>query len=129
MSKGCGCYSRMCPFNVLNGPEARPEGRGQRIHIPAPTCASRTTFPNQLYSGHQKSTGRPQTIPQKTGSCHYTKMHSVCSHKNFPTPTHTMAHLTSCVGGATPPSHKFTCILLLSSFLSPRQPHDCTLPH
>ena len=54
-----------------------------------------------------------------------TKTQSVCSHKKFPTPTHTTAHLTSCVGGATPPPHKLACISLLLSYLSPRWPHNC----
>ena len=56
----------------------------------------------------------PPEVHKQSRSCHYTKTHSVCSHKSPPPHTHTTAHLTSCVGRATPPCHKLACISLLS---------------
>ena len=66
------------------------------------------------------------SIPQETGSSHYTKTHSVCVHTNSPTPTHVAAHLTSCLGGATPPSQELASSSPSSSFLLSRQPHNST---
>ena len=102
MSQGCGCYSRKCSFNVLNGPEAEPEGRGQATPNTAPPCASRTTILHQVSTGHRMSTGSPQSNPIKT--------HSFLKAKMLPNPSrpfchtaHTRAYLISCVGGVTPP--------------------------
>ena len=71
------------------------------------------------------ATGSAQTIPQKehTHTAVTTPKHTQCVHKNSPTPTHTTAHLTTYVGGATPSLHKFASISPSSSFLSTRWPH------
>ncbi len=126
ISQGCGCYSRKCSFNVLNGPEARPEGRGQTTPTPAPPYASRTTFLNQMHTGHRKSTGSPQTIPQKTHTTVTTPKRTRCVCKNSPSTAHTTANLTTCVGRATPLLQQFAFTSPLSSFLSTRRPHNHT---
>ena len=39
-------------INVLNGPEAEPEGKSQATPKTAPACASRTTILNLVLTGH-----------------------------------------------------------------------------
>ena len=108
----------MCSFNILQGPEARPEGRGQTTLTATPSCASRTPFLNQVLTGHRKSTGSPQAIPQKPHSFHKAKMHTIPS-RLFHHTAHTRAHLISCVGGATPPPHNYTHFTPSLPFLQP----------
>ena len=112
----------MCSFNILQGPEARPEGRGQ---ITTPSCASRTPFLNQVLVVHRKSTGSPHAIPQKPHSFHKAKMHTIPS-RLFHHTAHARAHLISCVGGATPPPHNYTHFTPSLPFLRPYSPYNHT---
>ena len=87
-------------LNILNGPEAEPEGRGQATPKTAPPCASRITILNQVPTGHRMSTGSPQSIPIKTHSFLKAKTYTNTS-RPFCHTAHTKAHLISCVGGVT----------------------------
>ena len=106
------------------GPEARPEGRGQTTPTTTPSCASRTPVLNQVLTGHQKSTGSPQTLPQKPHSFHMAKMHTTPSPPPHH-PAHTSGHLISCVCGATPP-HNHTHFAPSLTFPWPYGPHNHT---
>ena len=87
-----------CSFNILKGPEARPEGRSLTTPTTAPSCASGT---NKMLTGQRKSTGNPQTIAQKP---HILHKHMPACHMHHPT----RAYLISRVGWATPPPHNHT---------------------
>ena len=108
-------------INILQGPEARPEGRSQTTPTTTPSCASRTPFLNQVLAGHRKSTASPQ----KPHSFHKAKMHTSPS-RLFHHTAHTRAHLISCVGGATPPPHNHTHFTPSLPFLQPYSPHNHT---
>ena len=87
-----------CSFNLLSGPEARLEGRGQAMPKTAPPCALRTTILNQALTGHRMSTRSSQTIPIKTKlpqSQHTNTSRPFCH------TAHTRVHLISCVGRVT----------------------------
>ena len=107
------------------GPEARPEGRGQTTPTTTPSCASRTPILNQVLTGHRKSTGSPQTLPQKPHSFHMAIMHTTPSAPPHH-PSHTSAHLISGVGGATTPPHNHTLFALSLPFPWPYGPHNHT---
>ena len=80
---------------------------------------------NQVLTGHRKSTGSPQAIPQKPHRFHKDKMRTTLS-RLFHHTTHTRAHLISCVGGATTPPHNHTHFTPLLPFLWPYSPHNHT---
>ena len=90
-----------------------------------PSCASRTPIPNEVLTGHQKSSGSPQTIPQKPHSFHKAKMHTTPS-RPFHHTAHTSAHLISCVGGATTPPHDHTHFTPSLPFSWPHGQHNHT---
>ena len=102
-----------------------PEGRGQTTPTTTPSCASRTPLLNEVLTGHRKSSGSPQTIPQKPHSFHKAKMHTTPS-RPFHHTTHTSAHLISCVGGATTPPHNYTHFTPSLPFPWPYSPHNHT---
>ena len=124
MSKGCGCWSWRCLFNVLNGLEARPEGRGQTTHTSTTLCLkdhlsqSTVDWPPEVHKqSHKKHTAI--TTPKR----------NQCIHKNSPTPTHMAAHITTCMGGATPPPHIRCTIVILPLAQAATQFPWCILPH
>ena len=120
----CGSYSQKCSSNVFHGPEARPEGMGQNTPTTAPPSSSRTPFLFQILTGHRKSSGSPQTIPKKAHSTHNTKIDTT----SFNLSAQTTAHLTACMGGASPPPHNHTHFTLSLLAQLSTQFHWCSLP-
>ena len=98
---------------------------GQNTPTAAPPSSSRTSFLFQLLTGHRKSSESPQTIPKKAHSTHNTKMGTTLL-PPFNLSAQKTAHLTACVGGATPPPHNHTHFTPLLPFLSPNYQHDST---
>ena len=78
-----------------------------------------------MLTGHRKSSGSPQTIPQKPHSFHKVKIHTTPS-RPFHHTAHTSAHLISCVGGATTPPHNHTHFTPSLPFPWPHSPHNHT---
>ena len=119
---GVWLLSRKCSFNILHGPEAEPEGRGQATPKTAPPCASRTIILNQVPTGHRMSTGSPQS---KTHSFRKAKTHTN-TRRPFCHTAHTRAHLISCVGGVTTRHRNHIRFKPSSASVQPYSPLDRT---
>ena len=102
----------------LLGPEARLEGRGQTTPTAIPSCASRTSVLNQVLTGHWKSTGSPQAIPQRTHVQLSQGQNAYNSNHNCSTtlPTYELTSFPAW-GRATTPPHNHTHFTPLLPFL------------
>ena len=113
-------------INILNGPEAEPEGRGQATPKTTPPCASRTTILNQVPTGHRISTGSPwHNQSQLKHSFLKAKTHTNTS-RPFCHTAHTRAHLISCVSGVTTRHHNHIHFKPSSASVQPYGPLDHT---
>ena len=103
----------MCSFNILQGPEARPEGRGQTTLTATSSCASRTPFLNQVLSGHRKPTSNPTKTTQRSQSQNaHNSITTVPPHRPHKSSPHFLCGRSNTTSSQPHPLHTFVAFPL-----------------